>query len=195
MRMRTSVSPAVALRLAAVALAMLLGASEASAAPAPAEKKPIGLKVTAGVGPTFLIDPVHGAQAIRVQSMVGLSWAPGRIPGEVGFSLVLANADILAMRGDLKFFSYKGETFSQYLGLNFNLIPSAQYAFGGGGLTFGFEWKVIEHLAVVWTLGADLMTYPIEVAPTLTFPESDGAPPKAVPLGIASSLVGIQARF
>jgi hypothetical protein len=166
--------------------------------PSPADAKPergLGLKVSLAGGVVYLLDPIHSLSGLRAESLLSLAWAPGGIPGELGIAAVLDNADLLALRLDLAYFLYKGPVFSHALALNLDFTRSAQYFFGGAGLTFSFEWQVWRYLAIVWTLGADFIVYPANAAPP---------PPKAIPASelpkafgylLPSSLLGLQARF
>lgn len=180
-------------RAITVAIAVMSAGGSAHATADP--DRPLGLNVSLSGGVVFMEDPLNSVTMLRAASAVGVSWAPGGIPGELGLTGVFDDLDLLAVRADLRYFFYKGPIFEHSLALDLDFIGSAKDPFGGGGFTWRFDWKLWRMLALTWSLGADFVTYPADAAPPLNKHVPSEDLPKAFGYILPMSLLGLEARF
>jgi hypothetical protein len=162
------------------------------------EPKPwagLGLKLNAGWGKMLLVDPLHDIHETPSAQMLGVSWAPFNITGEFGFSWLYNDKRWLANRADLRFFFLKGNRFSQYLALNADFGPTKKYRWVGAGVTFGFEFLMLRHVAVFAAATVEAMSFPAYSAPKVPPNPDWRREPKMFLYGAPSVLAGLQFRL
>jgi hypothetical protein len=155
---------------------------------------PLNLKATLGGGVIFFEDPIHGMSALRPAEEVGISWAPHGIRGELGLTLLMDETHVSLIRLDMRSYFYKGPIFSHYVALGIDLVPSKD-VLGGGGLMFGFEWKVHKHVGIVWAMGTDAVVYLPASAPPIPLSPKLDHQPLAFGYVMPSATLAVQARF
>jgi hypothetical protein len=143
----------------------------------------------------MLVDPLHDIKETPSAQMLGVSWAPFNITGEFGFTRLYSDKRWLANRLDLRFFFLKGSRFSQYLALNADFGPTKKYRWVGAGVTFGFEYLVVPHVAVFAAATIEAMSFPAYSAPKVTPNPDWRREPKMFLYGAPSALAGLQFRL